>query len=211
MTETGPVLAFDTSGPFCVAALLRGGEVLWNEVREGARGQAEDLFPLLERGMAATGLAWADLARIGVGVGPGNFTGIRISVSAARGLALSLGIPAIGISRLQAQAHGLPRPVTALVGAPRGSAYAQCFTGDGADAPALFQADALQDLIAASDTPFTGDVPEGAETVPAQFPLAEAIARLAAEAPADSPRPAPLYLRAADAAPASDPPPKILA
>jgi tRNA threonylcarbamoyl adenosine modification protein YeaZ len=211
MTKTGPVLAFDTSGPFCAAALLRGGEVLWSDVWEGARGQAEELFPLLERGMTATGLDWADLHRIGVGIGPGNFTGIRIAVSSARGLALSLKIPAIGVSRLDALALDLPRPVTTLVGAPRGSAYVQRFHDSGADAPALLQAEALQALISAAETPFTGDVPEGTDAVPAQFPLAVAIARIAAEAPDDAPRPAPLYLRAADAAPASDPPPKILA
>ena len=89
------ILAFDTSAAHCAAALLCAGKI---EVRvdEMARGQAEHLMPMLEEVLAAQGLTWADLDAIGVGTGPGNFTGIRISVAAARGLALGLGIPAVG-------------------------------------------------------------------------------------------------------------------
>ncbi len=76
-----------------------------------ARGQAERLIPLLQQVLNDHGAVWNDLDAIGVGVGPGNFTGIRISVSAARGLALGLGKPAIGVSNLEAQAYGLDGPV----------------------------------------------------------------------------------------------------
>ncbi len=79
------------------------------------KGQAERLFPLIGEVMAQAGLAWSDLDAIGVGIGPGNFTGVRISVAAARGLALSLGIPAIGISATEAAACGAPRPCRAVV------------------------------------------------------------------------------------------------
>ena len=58
-------------------------------------------MPLLEDVLAEAGIGWRDLAAIGVGTGPGNFTGVRISVAAARGLALGLGIPAIGVTRLR--------------------------------------------------------------------------------------------------------------
>ncbi|MEV8465793.1 tRNA (adenosine(37)-N6)-threonylcarbamoyltransferase complex dimerization subunit type 1 TsaB [Fluviibacterium sp. DFM31] len=216
MRDNGPILAFDTSGPFCAAALLRGGEVLWQGDWQGARGQAEQLFPLLEDGLAQTGLTWADLTRLGVGVGPGNFTGIRIAVSAARGLALSLGIPAIGVSRLEAQVLDAPRPAVSLVAAPRGSAYVQVFSADSPRPPALHTAADLLALKLPENAPLLGVDPTAqAESlnrpiIAPRIPLAVAIARIAAQAPADSPRPAPLYLRAADAAPASDPPPKIL-
>ena len=87
------------------------------------RGQAERLMPLLEEVLAEGGARWGDLNRIGTGVGPGNFTGIRISVSAARGLALALDIPAVGVSTFDAiglEATGAYLPAVA---APREQVY----------------------------------------------------------------------------------------
>ena len=98
------LLAFDTSAAHCAAALLSGDTILAARSEEMGRGQAERLVPLLQEVLAETGTTWADLTRIGVGIGPGNFTGIRISVATARGLALGLGIPAIGITSLFAPA-----------------------------------------------------------------------------------------------------------
>ena len=135
MAEAGPVLAFDTSGPFVTAALVADTGVLALAHEDLARGQAERLFPLLDAMLAGAGLGWRDLAGIGVGIGPGNFTGIRIAVAAARGLALSLGRPAIGVSRLEAQALDLPRPLVSTMAAPRGTVYFQTFTDSGASAP----------------------------------------------------------------------------
>lgn len=197
MTDTPLILSFDTSAAHCAAALLRGGDIVAHHHEAMTRGQGEALFPLLEQVLAEDSVTWSDLDAIGVGVGPGNFTGIRIAVSAARGLALSLGIPAIGVSLLEAQAHGHPRPVWSLVDARRGALYAQELpTGapkliDGAEAEAL--------------TPQIGPI-DG-------FDPAPAIARIAAERMAEGkaiPRPAPLYIRAADAAPPRDPAPVIL-
>ena len=88
------LLAFDTSAAHCAAALLIAGKI-HTRIDEMARGQAEHLMPMLEEVLAAHGLAWRDLDAIGVGTGPGNFTGIRISVAAARGLALGLGCPLV--------------------------------------------------------------------------------------------------------------------
>ena len=98
------VLGFDTSAAHCAAAVVCGDRVLAERAEPMTKGQAERLFPLLEELLAEAGLAWSDLDAIGVGVGPGNFTGVRISVAAARGLALSLGIPAIGVSATEAAA-----------------------------------------------------------------------------------------------------------
>lgn|GEM_PF-63947 len=109
------VLGFDTSAAHCAAAVICGDRLLAQRVEPMTKGQAERLFPLLEEVLAEAGLAWSDLDAIGVGIGPGNFTGIRISVAAARGLALSLGIPAAGVSATEAAACDVPRPCRAVV------------------------------------------------------------------------------------------------
>ena len=190
------LLAFDTAAAHCAAALLCAGKI-HTRIDEMARGQAEHLMPMLEEVLAAHGLAWRDLDAIGVGTGPGNFTGIRISVAAARGLALGLGIPAVGVSNFDAAAYGLPRPVDVLIPAPRDQAYAQRLTETGAEAPRLL-------------------TPEDARPeVPAlPRPAREMIANIAWIASeryeTEATRPAPLYVRAADAAPSRDAPPVIL-
>src|SRR6056297_3308692 len=95
----GPrTLVFDTSGPHCAAGIGVDGVVLHETTEPMTRGQAERLLPLLEEILVRDGSTWADIAALGVGVGPGNFTGIRIAVAAARGLALGLGIPAIPVT-----------------------------------------------------------------------------------------------------------------
>jgi len=189
------VLAFDTSAAHCAAALLSGGAIT-ARVDEMARGQAEHLMPMLEEMLAAKGLRWSDLTALGVGIGPGNFTGIRISVSAVRGLALGLGIPAVGVSGFDTRAHGLPRPVSVAIPAPRERLYLQTITDTDASSPALIPiAEAPGDLA-----------PEpSAETL-----ITHMVQIAAQRASASTPRPAPLYVRAADAAPARDAPPVIL-
>ena len=197
-----PILAFDTSAAHCAAALLwPGGMILRDEPME--KGQAERLVPMLEEVLAEAGLAWADLKALAVGTGPGNFTGVRIAVAAARGLALGLGIPAVGVTRLEALAHGLTRPVVVIEDARRGQVYVQVFTPDG---PGLAH---LADRVVPA-CPATGSA-AGAGALSAVMPLVEAIARIGAErAAAPQPHPAPFYLRGADAAPPADPPPVIL-
>jgi len=169
--------------------LLSGDRVIVARSEDMQRGQAERLMPLLQDVLTSQDVAWRDLSRIGVGIGPGNFTGIRISVSLARGLALSLGIPAIGVSTLDAisieSIFG-----TACVPAPREQVYIRARSG----APHLV-------ALAEIDKPVFP---------PAPADLACAIARLGAKAPATSPSPAPLYVRPADAAPSRDAPPRIL-
>lgn len=165
------------------------------------RGQAERLMPLLQELLAAAGMDWPDLDAVAVGIGPGNFTGIRIAVSAARGLALGLNKPAIGVSTLEAQAEGVERPCLSLHDARRGMTYAQVLRGDGADAP---------EIVTDPDH-HHADITRAPVADPAT--LTPAIARIAARRFASGdpiPRPAPLYIRSADAAPPKDPAPVIL-
>lgn len=204
MAET--VLAFDTSAAHCAAALLLpdGRCLLREEAMD--KGQAERLLPLVEQLLTEAGIGWQDLTRLAVGTGPGNFTGVRISVAAARGLALALGIPAIGVSRLEALAYGLPRPLTVIEDARRDEVYVQTFGTTETEA-ALF---AVSDLPTLPQSRHQTGNAAGPSALSAAFPLAEAIARIAVARALPQPRPAPFYLRGADAAPPSDPPPVIL-
>ena len=210
-----PVLGFDTSGAYCGAAVLVDGDVVAAHHEDMSRGQGERLMPILTQVLEAAGLSWGDVGRIGVGVGPGNFTGARIGVSAARGLALGLGIPAVGVSLLDALACGTSGPVLACLAAPRGRAYV---------AGHRTTAEIAMQLIDPADGPTDWSEPGlvcigsaahqmaerlTAEVLPAPFAPASAIARLARERMPKG-RPVPLYIRPADAAPPSDPPPVIL-
>ncbi len=181
------ILAIDTSAAHCAAVVLSDGAV-FAQAHAMSRGQAEHLMPLAQTVLDEAGLAWHDLDRIGVGVGPGNFTGIRIAVATARGLALGLGIPAIGVSTFDAT----DPDAAVTVPAPRDQVYLR---RPGA-APVLLAADA-PDLAGARPAPADPKA------------LVTAIAHRAAAVPPGD-RPAPLYVRPADAAPASDVPPRIL-
>ncbi|MDC0658363.1 tRNA (adenosine(37)-N6)-threonylcarbamoyltransferase complex dimerization subunit type 1 TsaB [Leisingera sp. SS27] len=190
------VLGFDTSAAHCAAALLRGDAVLASRLEEMPRGQAERLMPLLEEVLAEGGATWADLDAIGVGIGPGNFTGIRIAVSAARGLALGLEIPAVGVDGFEARTAEGSLPA---VPAPRDQVYA-ALPGE---APRLMLRQEAEDAARGAGLAFAPEAsPAG---------IAEAIARIAAKQfETVTEPPAPLYLRAADAAPSSDVPPALI-
>lgn len=215
------VLGFDTSADHVAAALLCGDRIVAERYEEMAKGQAECLIPLLEDTLAEAQVTWRDLMALGVGVGPGNFTGIRISVSAARGLALGLNIPAVGITAFQSAAYGMDRPVLAVVPA-RGSRFFAQRQCDGGAPPESVDLTALPAHLCDPDQRIAGsgpaDLADLAHNIPGTWigqsvPRAAAIAFLAKQR-CDSgepvPAPAPLYVRAADAAPSRDTPPVLL-
>lgn len=175
-----------------------------------ARGQAERLMVMLREMLDEAGLAWTDLDRIGVGTGPGNFTGLRIAVSAARGLALGLRVPAIGVDRFAALGFGAPAPILASVDARAGRLYLKAPDA----APRLCEATKLPDLILPTGCVAVGDAAPaiaahyGIASAAPLHPLGTAIARIAASAPPGA-RPAPLYIRPPDAGPPREPPPVI--
>ncbi|MEA1937730.1 MAG: tRNA (adenosine(37)-N6)-threonylcarbamoyltransferase complex dimerization subunit type 1 TsaB, partial [Pseudomonadota bacterium] len=129
------ILAFDTSISGCSAAALNDDTVLAGEQVRMERGQSEALIPMIERVLAEAGLAPADLDLIAVTHGPGAFTGLRIGLATARGLALALGIPAVGISTLEtiARAVSADRDIyrLALIDSKRAEIFAQGFDADG--------------------------------------------------------------------------------
>lgn len=220
------LLALDTSAAHCAAALFADGVVQHAVTEQMAKGQAERIVVLCEEVLAQSGLTLNDLTALAVGVGPGNFTGIRISVSAARGLALALGIPAVPVSTFEMLCTPFgPASKTrelVVVSAPRGAAYVQPFAlGRPTAAPELIDPVAIPAHFSAPDLFVSGHNAHkiaqqlGATANPREATdPAGAIAQVAAwkiENGFDLGKPpAPLYVRAPDAAPARDAPPVIV-
>ena len=223
------ILGLDTSGHHCAVALRWGDDQVAHITQDMAKGQAERLLPMVQNLMDQEGYDWSDLDAVAVGIGPGNFTGIRIGVSAARGLALALDIPAIGVSSFEllrgAHPTGHARQLISLP-APRGTVYVQAFDTAVATGPAehlTLTAQGLFGFTLADDTEILGD---SAETLRALLSTATQPACVAAELSQIGPTlvriatdkfaqghhsaPAPLYVRDADAAPPRDPAPVIL-
>ncbi|KIN71401.1 tRNA (adenosine(37)-N6)-threonylcarbamoyltransferase complex dimerization subunit type 1 TsaB [Sulfitobacter guttiformis] len=195
------ILAFDTAAAHCAAAIVCGDNVIASAVEPMAKGQAERLLVLAQELLAQSGLRMGQLGAIGVGVGPGNFTGIRIAVSAARGLGLGLGIPAVGVNAFDALHLGAQGPCLCTVDARRDMVFAQGFHTEHLPAPVLIPLAELPENLPVI----------GAFGIAPKHSVAEAIARIAATRLTEHQQPpAPLYLRAADAAPARDTPPQII-
>src|SRR5919204_6370534 len=132
------VLAIDTALGACAAAVLdsRAGAILASESQSMVRGHAEALMPLIARVMDASRCEFSDLDRIAVTVGPGSFTGLRVGIAAARGIALAAGKPAIGLSTLSALAapHVAARAdhiILAAIDARNEQVYFQVFAPNG--------------------------------------------------------------------------------
>ena len=203
------VLGLDTCLAACSVAVSDGGRVLAYESEVMARGHQERLAPMAERVMAAAGLGFDRLERIGVTVGPGSFTGLRVGLAFAKGLGAALGVSVAGVGVLEALAAAAGGLAFAAVDARRDQVYLQGFE-DGRplmapDALALGTAAARLAEIAA-DRPFAmvgSGAPLLADLAPAVRILKPAGAdarRVAGIAAARDPAPArPLYLRAPDA------------
>lgn len=206
------ILAFDTSAAHCAVALFAGGIFVDERIEPMIKGQAERLFPLCEEMMDKAHIAWADLDAVGVCVGPGNFTGVRVGVSAARGLALSLDKPAIGVSRLEAMGLDCKGMATVVMDARRNRAYVQEFKDGLAQGEPVLTP--IEDVNTALPVIMALDDPLVELFVDRRAPmvaLPSAVAKLTLDKLGDdNPRPAPLYLQDAGAALPNDPPPVIL-
>ncbi|NKD77790.1 tRNA (adenosine(37)-N6)-threonylcarbamoyltransferase complex dimerization subunit type 1 TsaB [Haematospirillum sp. H1815] len=128
------ILALDTSVAACSACLWEDGRVLSGDSMPMMHGHAEALIPLLARLRDEVGLDWDSLDRIGVTVGPGSFTGLRVGLATARALRLATGVPVAGVTATRAWAASLPDAVRATVGSilvaidtRRGDMYAELF------------------------------------------------------------------------------------
>ena len=216
------VLAIDTALGACAAAVLdsQAGAILAAESIGMMRGHAEAVMPLIARVMDAARSEFVELNRIAVTVGPGSFTGLRVGISAARGIALAAGKPAVGLSTLAGFAaphiaENDTTTVVAAIDARHEHVYLQVF-GPGGKTVVPPRIAPLREAVRAAMTGSVRIVGSGAELIAAQWPKSEPlpelveqlgapdigwIARLGAAAADGHGPPKPLYLRAPDAQP----------
>lgn len=129
------ILAFDTTLGACSAALLQDDEPRAQAFEIIGRGHAERLMPMIEAVMQEGGLGYDAVDAVAVTLGPGTFTGVRIGLAAARGLALALDRPLVGVTTFEAVAMDLllrasepiAHPITVIHDARRGEVYMQSF------------------------------------------------------------------------------------
>jgi tRNA threonylcarbamoyladenosine biosynthesis protein TsaB len=213
------VLAIDTALAACSAAVFEteGGEFLAVESLEMVRGHAEALLPLVARVMQTAQTRFTDLHRIAVTTGPGSFTGLRVGISAARAIALATGLPAVGVTTLEAYAAPYfgsgDGPVAVAIDARQQHVYLQVFAADGRTLVAA-RIVSLAEAVAAGKG-VGRMIGSGAPLIAATWPAEEPapvfdpreapdiawVARLGACAAISSAPPKPLYLRAPDARP----------
>ena len=132
------ILAIDTALDACSAAVLDtgAGKLIAQESQPMKRGHAEALMPLIARVMKQSGIAFAALDRIAATTGPGSFTGLRVGLSAARGIALAAGKPVVGLTTLSAYAAPVvsesgQHPIISAIDARHDHVYFQVMSGDG--------------------------------------------------------------------------------
>jgi tRNA threonylcarbamoyladenosine biosynthesis protein TsaB len=220
------ILAIDTALDACAAAVLDAGsgKLIAQASQAMKRGHAEALMPLLAGVMKDAGLPFAALDRVAVTTGPGSFTGLRVGLSAARGIALAANKPVVGLTTLSAYAAPVigedeAHPIISAIDARHDQIYYQVVGGDGSSlveprvgpitealeasrfgAPYLV-GNAAQ-LLAER---WSADAPPPRKVDPQPAPDIAWVAWLGAAAdPATAPA-RPFYLRAPDAKPASDP------
>lgn len=204
------VLALDTALELCSVAVLQDGATRAVRSEAMARGHQERLAPMVAEVMAEAGLGFAAVDRIGVTVGPGSFTGLRVGLAFAKGLGSALSRPVVGVGTLQALAAGDERPgaTVAVIDARREQAYLQAFEAGRPLAPpeALALADVPARLaglqvrrLVGPGAPLLADAFPDAEVDPLPGPDPVVLGRLAAVAPPPGAPPRPVYLRAPDA------------
>ncbi len=219
------ILALDTSMGACSAAVLRSDGAargLSARQEEMGRGHAEALMPMVAEIMAEAGLTCAELDLIAATLGPGSFTGVRIAIAAARGLALVTGAKLFGTDSLSVMARSAvaagalgPGPFAVAVDARRGMLYFGLYdeAGKRLAGPLLIAPDDAANLLPSELRVAIGSggallaeaaARRGAHieaTLPELQPSAEALAEIACESGEALPTLRPLYLRPPDAKP----------
>ena len=185
-------LAIDTAAPRLQLALLLDDGRVDVSIDEIATGQAELIFIRIAQLLARHGVGYADLTRVVTTTGPGSFTGLRIGLSAARGVGLARGIPVIGVPSLLGLSLSVAGPSTVLLDARRGEAYFQTFAAAG------------EPLTAARLLPMEqaqASIPDGSTLIGEPFVDISLIARYGDKAEPLAHPPEAAYVRDADAKP----------
>ncbi len=206
------LLAIDTSGADCSAAIYddEAGCVLAERQETIGKGHAEALMAMIDAVLVEAELDIKSIEKIGVVVGPGSFTGIRVGVSVARGFGVALGVPLCSVTSLETLAQAAlqqdaSKPVLCVMDAKRGQVYGQLFAPDGQsiEGPSVMELDAARAFFASHPARLVGS---GAGLVVGDeealgkdtLPIADVAALAARKAPD---KPTPLYLRGPDAKP----------
>jgi tRNA threonylcarbamoyladenosine biosynthesis protein TsaB len=202
------ILSIDTCLGASAVAVLDGERVLATRNEPMTRGHQERIGMIAREAMAEARIAFDDLTRIGVTVGPGSFTGLRVGLAFAKGLATALSIPCVGVTTLEAMAFGIPGFTAAVLDARMSQVYIQVFAGGvslmAPDALEVGEAAArLAELysggpatLVGSGAPLLAEAMSVATVLTPAAPDPVAVARLAAAKPAPAHSPRPLYLRA---------------
>lgn len=214
------LLAIDTSGPCCSAALwsLKQDICLVQQSENIGRGHAERLMPMLEELLSNQNAKWADIKKLAVVIGPGSFTGLRVGIATARGLALALGVPCAGVTVFEAFAHfhyaqeNNHQPLLVAMDAKRDQIWLQAF-GDKCQPvtePLGVEVGSLAEHIDGSISSVIGSAAKlivqasGRDIIiinDSPSPPVTAVAAIGATTGTNSISPSPFYLRAPDAKP----------
>ena len=220
------ILAIDTALDACSVCVLDtdANKVIAQESQPMKRGHAEALMPLIARVIKASGVAFTALDRIAVTTGPGSFTGLRVGLSAARGIGLAAGRPVVGLTTLTAYAAPVvgsnkEQPVISAIDARHDHVYFQVVSGDG-DSLVRARVAPIEEALGAAQfgaphlvgnaakilaDRWPADAPPPFKVDPQPAPDITWVAWLGAAVSPDAAAPArPYYLRAPDAKPSQD-------
>ncbi len=221
------ILAIDTALDACAAAVLdtKASKLIANESQPMKRGHAEALMPLIARVMGEAKLSFLQLDRIAATTGPGSFTGLRVGLSAARGIALAAGKPVVGVTTLAAYAAPVvsesgQHPIISAIDARHDHVYLQAVSGNGSSLIRPKVA-TIEEALAASRLGAPHLVGNAAKILADRWPKDAAppvtadaqpapdiawVAWLGAAVSPDTAPARPYYLRAPDAKPSKDAP-----
>lgn len=162
------LLHLETATSICSVALSKDGEIIsFKSVSDGFK-HAENLFKLIDQVLSESKLSYSELDAVSISAGPGSYTGLRIGVSAAKGLCYGLGVPLIAVPTLKIltyrfiaehpQFNGLVVP---MIDARRMEVYTSVFNSDGEqlvnDVPLILDESSFQEELKTSQVAFIGD------------------------------------------------------
>ncbi|MBQ8251563.1 MAG: tRNA (adenosine(37)-N6)-threonylcarbamoyltransferase complex dimerization subunit type 1 TsaB [Alphaproteobacteria bacterium] len=196
------LLSLDTASTTLSLSLFEGEDLIASFDEVMLRGQAERLIPEIQSLFEKTGKNMKELSAVAVGVGPGSFTGVRIALSAARGLGLALGIPVYGVSSLEAYAYESQEDVLVTLDTKRGDFYV---AGYNSSLEEVFEPRVMtmEEIKILNPKLIASDVPDifkeaGFQVRENSFSLSQQIAKIAKMRGGNNLPAEPLYLREAD-------------